>query len=190
MKRLAVMIVPMAMVAIAALTVGCNDDDSEPAVSNDQYAVYDALFSQEILEPRRVTGPLVILSETSFHGVGRVEVLEHFTHVDSAVVDSLLSLNARAERLDQESFSIPATLIDTDRLNQYYPTWDKFHRDFPGSGGVALFVSRVAFNGDKTSALVYWSYTCGGLCGDGVVAQLERVDGQWSVVDSLVVWIS
>lgn len=50
--------------------------------------------------------------------------------------------------------------------------------------------SHVGFDRDRTQALVYVSYTCGGLCGDGQYVLLERSARGWRIARSVRSWIS
>lgn len=51
-------------------------------------------------------------------------------------------------------------------------------------------LSRIAFNADKTKALFFGSFVCGGTCGRGELVMLERVDQTWLVIDTFRFWIS
>jgi hypothetical protein len=50
--------------------------------------------------------------------------------------------------------------------------------------------SHVGFNPSRAQALVYVSYVCGGMCGDGHFVLLERSGGRWRIADSVMSWIS
>lgn len=68
--------------------------------------------------------------------------------------------------------------------------WKSFREKYPKAGGIVTF-SRVGFNADRTQALVYRGYQCGGLCGGGNYYLLSRKNGVW-VIDGHVgpSWIS
>jgi hypothetical protein len=62
--------------------------------------------------------------------------------------------------------------------------WTGFREKYPKAGGIVTF-SRVGFNPDRTQALVYRGYQCGGLCGGGNYYLLRRKNGGW-VIDGHV----
>jgi hypothetical protein len=56
--------------------------------------------------------------------------------------------------------------------------WEVFNRRYPESRGY-LTMSAVGFSADKSRALLYFSHSCGCLCGAGRYEMLEKVDGVW-----------
>jgi hypothetical protein len=56
--------------------------------------------------------------------------------------------------------------------------WEGFRQSFPDSMGY-LILSAVGFNSERTIALVYVEYRCGGLCGSSRYYTLEKRDGRW-----------
>lgn len=60
----------------------------------------------------------------------------------------------------------------------YHDGWEGFRQSFPDSSGYLIF-SAVGFNSEKTIALVYVDYRCGGLCGSSRYYILEKHDGHW-----------
>jgi hypothetical protein len=56
--------------------------------------------------------------------------------------------------------------------------WEGFRQSFPDSTGY-LILSAVGFNSEKTVALVYVEYRCGGLCGSSRYCILKKRDGRW-----------
>ena len=55
---------------------------------------------------------------------------------------------------------------------------DGFRQSFPDSTGY-LILSAVGFNSEKTIAVVYVEYRCGGLCGSSRYNILEKRAGHW-----------
>lgn len=51
-------------------------------------------------------------------------------------------------------------------------------------------LSKIAYNTDKTKALFFGSFICGGLCGRGELIMLEKVGQTWAVIDTFRFWIS
>ena len=51
-------------------------------------------------------------------------------------------------------------------------------------------LSRIGFNQTRTEAIVYTASVCGGLCGAGDVFLLRFVEGKWTVLSWVNVWVS
>jgi hypothetical protein len=66
--------------------------------------------------------------------------------------------------------------------------WDNYHRIFGFKPLVK--VSLPGLNGDKTRAFIYYSSSTDGLGGAGFYLVLEKVDGKWTVIESMLAWIS
>jgi hypothetical protein len=67
--------------------------------------------------------------------------------------------------------------------------WQEFYRKYPRSGGYWQF-SRPGYNSTQDEALLYVVHSCGGLCGTGHLYLLSKQNGQWSVKNRLMLWIS
>lgn len=50
--------------------------------------------------------------------------------------------------------------------------------------------SRVAFNDDLTKGCFYYSFVCGGECGEGLMIFVKKVDNKWKIEGSRQLWIS
>ena len=51
-------------------------------------------------------------------------------------------------------------------------------------------VSRVSFNSQKTKALFFGSFVCGGKCGRGELIMLTKTAGKWKIIDTFRFWIA
>jgi hypothetical protein len=80
-------------------------------------------------------------------------------------------------------FGDPREHVKTDQ------TWTKFYERYPGSAGYNS-LSRVGFDKEKRRALVYFVNWCGSLCGTGSYLLLEKIDGNWTVQERVMIWIS
>ncbi len=67
--------------------------------------------------------------------------------------------------------------------------WPEFYRRFPKSRGF-IELSRPAFTDDRQKALLYVSYSCGGLCGTGWLVYLARSGASWRISRKEMLWIS
>ena len=57
--------------------------------------------------------------------------------------------------------------------------WEGLAERYPDSAHSYIVLSPVAFNADKTIAVVYMGHSCGSLCGGGTFYVLEKKDGIW-----------
>lgn len=51
-------------------------------------------------------------------------------------------------------------------------------------------LSKISFNADKTKALFFGSFICGGTCGRGELIMLEKINHAWVQIDTFRFWIS
>jgi hypothetical protein len=63
--------------------------------------------------------------------------------------------------------------------------WTEFSAKYPGASGLVV-LSRVGFDADEDTALVFVYYRCGDLCGAGGLYVLVKTDGSWKVQDQLM----
>jgi len=66
--------------------------------------------------------------------------------------------------------------------------WRIFPTRYPGTRGWVRF-SAPAY-GDAGDAVVYVTYSCGGLCGEGWLIHLTRAGSEWRVANWLSLWVS
>jgi hypothetical protein len=67
--------------------------------------------------------------------------------------------------------------------------WIEFARRFPRAKRYSAF-SRIAYSPDALTALMYYEYHCGGLCGGGDMVVVVREGDRWRVKQILNLWIS
>lgn len=67
--------------------------------------------------------------------------------------------------------------------------WKKFYKQHPKSAGFWQF-SRPGYNSTRDEALLFVGHHCGWLCGTGHLYLLSKQDGQWTVKNRLMLWIS
>jgi hypothetical protein len=98
--------------------------------------------------------------------------------------DSLNLKNVKAFSISNDSFS---ELLDNS-TNNYNKRWRKINRKFKHS--LAFGLSKIKYNGNFAS-LYYW-VDCGkfGLCRSEHVIVLEKVNGEWKVLNDFYLWIS
>ncbi len=67
--------------------------------------------------------------------------------------------------------------------------WQVLFSRYPGARSF-MALSRVGFNDQRDTALLYSSVSCGALCGSGDYLLLKKVSGKWIVTRSYMAWIS
>jgi hypothetical protein len=85
----------------------------------------------------------------------------------------------------------PYTLVSDQEVNNAggLRQYGNAHPEIRG----IISVSAVGFNADKTVALVFQSFHCGPLCGEGELVAFRKINGQWKRVPSSPIrcgWIS
>lgn len=60
----------------------------------------------------------------------------------------------------------------------------------PDEGVGIITLSEVVFNAARDQALLAYSWQCGGMCGYGRVALVEKVNGHWLIKQQEETWIS
>ena len=69
------------------------------------------------------------------------------------------------------------------------PKWQAFHHQHPDSAGWVQ-LSDVGLSPGGDQALLYVTYVAGSLDGAGTWYRLEKRDGEWTVAETQLVWIS
>ncbi len=67
--------------------------------------------------------------------------------------------------------------------------WQLFHNKYP-EAGTLFSVSRVGFSGHGRLAIVYLEGVSGCLAAQGVLFNLEKIDGAWKITDHVTLWNS
>lgn len=67
--------------------------------------------------------------------------------------------------------------------------WENFYQTFPRTSGYSK-ISNIVISQDGHQALLYLSYSCDGLCGDGRFLLLERVGSTWVIKQQIHTWVS
>jgi hypothetical protein len=191
---------------IAALVISCASiplraqTQAVPQLSDDESAVYTTLF-HDIYQAAK--GRPIVISDQTALGVppGMVakiptQGLQYRAFLAKISPDARQEYtqnNRVSEKLPSPCHLAPECIAENagDLALQVKneKAWAKFFKKYPNTLGIVL-VSRIGFNSDHTEAVVYTSYACGTMCGQGEFARLVKRNGAWTVEDSTVVWIS
>jgi hypothetical protein len=67
--------------------------------------------------------------------------------------------------------------------------WEKFYITYPKTKAIFTF-SRAGFSKDGNQALVFVTFWCRYVCGEGNFYLLKKENSEWKVVSELKRWIS
>lgn len=189
-----------------AFLTSCSDDNEPKQFSLDQpsgidaedYAVYTAVISSKgsgtfLLKQKTVFGMSFMEPDNSYVLNSLSEGNPEF---EPEMVTTLIDNNVNPLFLDY-SFpisSIQVILVSEAELNYIFNTdsdndWMQFYNTFPNANGFNQF-SAVAYNADKTKALLETGNVCGSLCGLGTLFYLEKENGIWIIKKTVDTWIS
>lgn len=190
-----------------AFLTSCSEDD-EPkqfpldqasTIDSEDYSVYSAVISS------RGSGAFVIAQKTAF-GMSFMEpdnsyvitsLSEGNPGFEPEMVTTLIENNVTPLFLD---YSFPLSSAQVFLVSQvqldyifnsdsYDKDWIQFYNAFPNANGFNQF-SAVAYNADKTKALLETGNICGPLCGLGILYYLEKENGLWIIKKTVDTWIS
>ena len=170
-----------------------------PEVTETEYVVYKALI--ETMYPTDSRGMIVIHDYTS-QGLGLVNfdankfdyIKKQMPELDRALWDSFQAQNTASRPLeDRFNLKVPVTLLSQTDFDAFFGKngkgWDDYYLQYPKSQGI-LDLSRVGFNAKGDRALVYAGNQSYALAGAGYAVLLGLEDGQWKILNQVMVWIS
>jgi hypothetical protein len=181
-------------------------------IDDEEYAVYSALINNDLGDRGSRS------SSSSTADADRVLVIDARTSLwDISVGDESSNFFAELKKSSQElqpetandlqvksnevtnlerkfDIKIKYVLVSDEEIEGFFKSgvdgWKTFYQKYPNSNGF-LTLSRVGFNADRTQALVYKGWHCGGLCGSGSYFLLRKKKGGWVVGPSIgPAWVS
>lgn len=85
------------------------------------------------------------------------------------------------------------TLITRAQLTEIFRKgpdgWSDFYSRYPDARG-SLRLSPVVWSSTGNTALLYFEWSCGGLCGGAALLLVERTWGKWRITRSRTFWVS
>jgi hypothetical protein len=167
-----------------------------------QYAVYDALITDEALSKDVFGKPdsLVILERTNTDyrddpmlDTVLTNVQKGLPSLSKAMVDDFRAKNkTRIPLKDSFTLSAKRVFISDEELKKTINgglDWKAFYKEYPNSQGV-MTLSNVGFDAEMKRAFVYVANTRGGLNGVGLYVVLEKQGGVWKVKEKATGWMS
>jgi hypothetical protein len=180
-------------------------------IEDEEYAVYSVLINQALKDgadaEKRVDASdrVLIINDSPSLWDGSIadesnnffeELKRSAPQLQPETVNDLQVKSNGASRLEPKlSLKIKYLLVRDEEIDALFKDnvmggWEAFHRKYPKSNGI-LTLSRVGFNADKTQALVYKGWSCGGLCGGGGYTLLAKKKGVWVVGPDIgPTWVS
>jgi hypothetical protein len=180
-------------------------------IEDEEYAVYSALINKDIKDSADAekrgdaSDRVLIINESPSLWDGSIadesknffeELKRSAPQLQPETVNDLQVKSNEASRLERKfSLKIKYLLVKDEEIDALFKDnvmggWEAFHRKHPKSSGI-LTLSRVGFNADKTQALVYKGWSCGGLCGGGGYTLLTKKKGVWVVGPDIgPTWVS
>ena len=155
----------------------------------DAYAIYSALMSSNWLSTDIDTNVLLIQDVAEPARGGRCDLpLERMAQPWHEALAALRQRSANPG-VWQPNFTLnlPYRLVPKSTLERFFaPTvmdgWTPFAAAYPDARGF-IELSPVGYDRDRSHAVVYVTYMCGGLCGEGGYNFWTRQNGEWRPAD-------
>ncbi len=122
---------------------------------------------------------------------------QQYPELDTAVFWDPVILKDSVYYLENRFSVAPKTvsLITAEEIQYIFSNsdinagWEEFYRRYPNSSGTISF-SRIAYNADKTQAMVDMGNMYASLGGEGRLIFLELENNGWKILLSMLTWIS
>jgi hypothetical protein len=187
------LVFPMFALAVLACSLFTpSPTPSAAEIEKEEQAVYsffvggnggNALILQETSTDISVDDPKAI----------KENIMSGFKNISSQTVDSYLARNEQPSQLSPDmELGVEYTLLTLDELSKItsQPNWHEvLNEKYPGSGGYTIF-SRVGFNNTLDQAVIYVGQVAGPLMGAGYYNLMEKQNGEWKLMEQVMVWIS
>jgi len=178
------------MLACKALTPTSKPNAAD--IEREEQAVYSFFVNS-------ADGPAVLLQDTAtdISNDDPKQTLEYvksgLPSVSKETLNNYLDRNKTPSQLSPDmQLSVEYVLLSAEEQQTIFNEsngWDTFYEKYPGSGGYTV-LSRVGFNKTLDQALIYVANVGGPLMGAGYYYLLEKKDGEWHIIEQVMVWIS
>ena len=115
------------------------------------------------------------LIDSNFFNIPSMRNLKVFSKV---IYDSLNSeqTSLKAKDFKSETFLVKSILDYSDK-------------DSKSQIGIVKF-SKIFYYKNKNEAIVYCQFSCGGLCGKGLILKIRKQGYHWKVIENYTTWVS
>jgi len=144
-------------------------------------------------------GPVLILEQTSAsvsdYEPGELQKLvkSNFEDVSKETLESFVSRNSNLSKLTSNmNLGLEYHLLSVDELAEIssQPNWNQIlQKRYPNSSGYYIF-SQVGFNNALDQAVIYVGHVAGPMMGYGSYYLMEKVNGEWRMIQEAPAWIS
>lgn len=169
-------------------------------LSQEEYSVYDGIIKAQYLGERV---KLVVISDHTTTSVSPGDsgvdpsnmafIQKNLPEVEAATLQNFIQANQQQYLLGRQfNLGVKYVLISKEEMKSIFEDdkgWSVFYQRYPDSQGT-MTLSRVGFNDKGTQAVVYVGNQADWLAGTGNVYLLEKINGQWTVKNHTMVWIS
>jgi len=164
----------------------------------EEYAVYSAIIQTRYIDTQKPA--LIVISDQTDLDYFSDELGEHLKFVRQDLPDLTDEIAADFEIQNKQpqslkslfAISVKYVFISQQEIQTTFKKqdgWDIFYAKYPDSQGY-MHLSGVGFNSQMDMALVYVDNMRYALAGEGHYVLLKKVNGQWTVQDQTMVWIS
>jgi len=180
------------VITLSGIRVADGQTEQSAYTDAEAYAVYSVMLSPERPVSAAKARILVIETETVDYPKYSDDDSKCLASPkgEESIYDPVIAAYRAANKtasLLQPKFDLPVPykLVSTSWIEGLFAKngggWKEFYAKYPNSGGL-ISMSAVGFNADKTIALVYMGYSCGGLCGSGGFHVLKKINGSWAEI--------
>jgi hypothetical protein len=116
------------------------------------------------------------------------------TEISEELIQNFFEVNSKENMLHYKfSKELHVILIsEIEEKEIFQPAdnkgWERFYSNYSGAKGI-IEVSRIAFNTEKTKALLYYGSNSGGKAGIGYYVLLKKQDDDWVIQNKAMRWI-
>ncbi len=190
LKKTAIVLLALNFIACSFLAPKAEATVEE--IEKEEQAVYSFFVGDS-------TGTVVILQDTATE-IPTDDPQQTIDYIKSGLkrlsdetLDNYMARNEKPGQLSPDmQLGVDYVLLSTDELSKIssQPDWPEVMAEkYSGSGGYVIF-SRVGFNAALDQALVYVGDVAGPLMGAGFYYLLEKRNGEWVMIEQIMVWIS
>ncbi len=144
-------------------------------------------------------GPVLILQDTAtntYPGDSQDTInylKEGLPDLSSQTLENFMERNAQVGTLSPDmNLGVEYILLTTEELSEItsQPNWGEvLSGTYSGAHGYTVF-SRVGFNRSLDQAIIYVAQVSGPLMGSGYYYLMEKKNGEWRIMNEIMVWIS
>lgn len=175
-------------------------------VTNEEYSIYSDLLVQLDEGYLNKNSILIVMRDLTRLGIAPISgkdlksvkaslKKEFGDAINNDLIESFIGANIESQKLENKfDNSLNIVLLSKEKKAEIFGTvgnrWTKFYSEYP-KPSVIIELSRVAFNKDRTKALVYYgSQFDSGKGGIGYYILLKKGDSNWNIVKKIKAWIA